>query len=203
MPPESPTSTLTRPESPSSSTPLGANSQPTSIFGLDDLNFDSMYDIPELPGGRKRRHEENETNQSTSSKKRSTSPFDALKAIQVAHLATKARFYETDIIGGQAVPASQITEQGGLVKEDLDTKSYAELKEMFSNPQLRALYGDDLLTATWKADFKRMTLDFLGAVDRNQVPERFRFLIDEVIENKTYERDLAALDAFDDHAYNR
>ncbi|KAH0336349.1 hypothetical protein KCU81_g8602, partial [Aureobasidium melanogenum] len=84
-------------------------------------------------------------------------------------------------------------------KENLDTKSYAELKKMFTKPELRTLYGDDLLPATWKANFKRMTLDLLHVIDRDLVPEKFRFLIDEVVEVKTYERDLAALDAVDDH----
>jgi hypothetical protein len=72
---------------------------------------------------------------------------------------------------------------------------------MFTNPALRTLYGDDLLTATWKANFKRMTLDLLHAVVRDQVPERFCYLLDEVIESKTYEKDIAALNAVDDEAY--
>ncbi|KAH0041499.1 hypothetical protein KCU78_g948, partial [Aureobasidium melanogenum] len=85
-------------------------------------------------------------------------------------------------------------------KEDLDTKCYAELKKMFTNPELRKIYGDDLLLATWKANFNRMTLDLLHAIDRDLVPEKFRFPIDEVIEKKTYEKDLAALNVMDDHA---
>ena len=88
-------------------------------------------------------------------------------------------------------------------EDDLDTKCYAELKKMFANPELRSLYGDDLILATWKANFKRMTLDLLQSIDRNLIPQNFRYLLDEVIESKTYEKELAALNAVDDEAYRK
>lgn len=46
-----------------------------------------------------------------------------------------------------------------------------------------------------------MTLDLLHSIDRNLVPEKFPYLLDEVGESKTFEKDLAALNAVADDAY--
>lgn len=173
------------------------NPESSSTSDMDDNESDS--DLLELPGSRKRRHEEAEFNEPTSFKK-SVSPFASMKAIETFRIAMKARYYNIDL---KRLAADQDTKQAGPEKEDLEVKSYADLKKMFTNPELRALYGDHLLTATWKANFKRMNLESLQSIDRDQVPEKFRFLINEVIENKTYEMDLAALNAFDDNAENK
>ena len=95
-----------------------------------------------------------------------------------------------DLKRGDNVAANQNTENIGSEKEGLEVESYAELKEMFTNPQLIALYGDDLLAATWKASFKHMPLDCLQSIDREQVPERFHLLINEVVETRLTRRTL-------------
>ncbi|KAH0370216.1 hypothetical protein KCU65_g2632, partial [Aureobasidium melanogenum] len=174
----------------------GIDSESSSTSDMDDNESDS--DLLELPGSLKRKREESKTNESTSSKK-TVNPFASMKAIETARIATKARYYNIDL---KRLAAVQNTKQVDPEKEDLEVKSYAELKEMFTKPKLRALYGDDLLLATWTANFKRMTLDRLQSMDRDQVPEKSRFLINEVIENKTYEMDLAALNAFDDNTFH-
>lgn len=80
--------------------------------------------------------------------------------------------------------------------EDLETKSYLELRRMYAKPELRALYGDTLLPAIYRARFKHSSLDLLNNINRSKVPNQFHTILDDTIEHKTQ---TAALEALDDH----
>ncbi|KAG9517131.1 hypothetical protein KCU93_g8889, partial [Aureobasidium melanogenum] len=190
MPAETPTSTststCTKSASLSTRTVTHQESFPTSHMD------DSESDIDRVQRPRKRKRAKRQIKKSTSIKRSSDeSDFWSDDAsTQIASLNPNSDLDDHDRVEEHS-------------KEDLEVKSYAELKKMFTNPELRKIYGDDLLLATWKANLNRMTLDLLHAIDRDLVPEKFRFLIDEVIENKTYEKDLAALNAVADDAFHR
>ncbi|KAG9678943.1 hypothetical protein KCU99_g1900, partial [Aureobasidium melanogenum] len=80
--------------------------------------------------------------------------------------------------------------------EDLETKSYLELKRMYAKAELRDQYGDTLLPAIYKARFKHSSLELLQSIDRSKVPDQFHAILDDTIEHKTQ---TAALEALDDH----
>lgn len=86
-----------------------------------------------------------------------------------------------------------------LDKEDLETKSYVELRAMYRKSELRTLYGDELLPAIYRANFKLQSLDLLNKIDRSMVPEEFHGILDQVVQDKIFERHTTALDFLDSH----
>jgi hypothetical protein len=84
-------------------------------------------------------------------------------------------------------------------KGEVATLRYSQLKKLSSLPPTIVYYGpDDLLTTTTKANFRRMVLDQLHAINRDKVPEKFHPILDQVIKEKT----VAFQDELDDFAYD-
>jgi hypothetical protein len=84
-------------------------------------------------------------------------------------------------------------------KGDVATLRYSQLKRLCTAPPAIVYYGpDDLLTTTTKANFRRMVLDQLHAINRDKVPEKFHPILDQVIKEKT----VAFQDELDDIAYD-
>jgi hypothetical protein len=80
-----------------------------------------------------------------------------------------------------------------LEKKDLSNLTYAQLKQLCTDPRSRNLYGDEvLLTATMKACFNRMHLDRLDTLPRAAVPRKYHAILDQVIWDKTH----SAIDIF-------
>jgi hypothetical protein len=83
-------------------------------------------------------------------------------------------------------------------KEDLTTLPYWQLRLMCNERRFRDLYGDEvLLKATMKANFNRMVLFQLRALDRAKVPKHYHRMLDRVI----YKKSVEALDEVGDLGY--
>lgn len=82
-------------------------------------------------------------------------------------------------------------------EEHLASKSYDELRAMFDDPEVREAWGDELYTAVWKARLEEMNEDHLINLDRDNVPEEFHVMLDQIIEQKAHDKRAALLDALD------
>ncbi|KAG2170364.1 hypothetical protein VTO58DRAFT_100526 [Aureobasidium pullulans] len=83
-------------------------------------------------------------------------------------------------------------------EEQLTHKSYAELRAMFDDPEVREAWGDELYTAVWKAKLEEMDEDHLINLDRDNIPEEFHIMLSQIIEQKAHDKRAAVLDALDE-----
>ncbi|KEQ79180.1 hypothetical protein M438DRAFT_339948 [Aureobasidium pullulans EXF-150] len=83
-------------------------------------------------------------------------------------------------------------------EEQLTHNSYAELRAMFDDPEVREAWGDELYTAVWKAKLEEMDEDHLINLDRDNIPEEFHIMLSQIIEQKAHDKRAAVLDALDE-----
>jgi hypothetical protein len=96
-------------------------------------------------------------------------------------------------------PKPNPSTKDNLDKGNVATLRYSQLKKLSSLPPTIVYYGPDgLLTTTTKANFRRMVLDQLHAINRDNVPKKFHPILDQVIKEKT----VAFQDELDDVAYD-
>jgi hypothetical protein len=149
-------------------------------FGIGFINSNSNLKTSSIKS-----NPENNTNKSNLENKKVKSNINAGMTSNNSKLKPKPK----------PNPSTKVNSDKGNVA----TLRYSQLKRLSSLPPTVVYYGpDDLLTTTTKANFRRMVLDQLHAVNRDKVPKKFHPILDQVIKEKT----VAFQDELDDVAYD-